>query len=194
MSTSINTTTNTNANVTSAPTNDPEENGDDESATESPAAADSDRSSRAIMLGLLGVGIAGAGLWSTAGELSLLAAAAIGLCWYRLSELYTVALGHGVLIWLVPTDSLSPELLVVECGFFILLIAPAMDADVPGSVILTTVAALTGLVAVGIGSYQWSTELWIAASVVLGALIGGGYTLYRYELVRLDLVEEGPTP
>lgn len=191
MSTSTSTTTDTNA--TSATTDDPAEDGDNESTTESPATADPGRSSRAIMLGLLGVGIASAGLWSTAGELSLLAAAAIGLCWYQLSELYAVALGHGVLVWLVPTDPPSPELFVVECGLLVLLIAPAMDADVPGSVILTTVAALAGLVAIGIASYQWSTELWIAASVVLGALIGGGYTLYRYELVRLDLVEEGST-
>lgn len=191
MSTSTNTTTDTNA--TNATTNDSEENGDDESVTNSPAAAVPDRSRRVIMFGLLGIGIAGAGLWSTAGELSLLAAAAIGLCWYRLSELYAVALGHGVLVWLIPTDSLTPELLIVECGLLILLIAPAMDADVPGSVILTTVAALAGLVAIGIGSYQWSSELWITASVVLGALIGGGYMLYRYELIRLDLVEEGST-
>lgn len=186
MSTSTNTTTDTNA--TSATTDIPDEDGDSE-----PATVDSGRSNRALVLGLLGVAIAGAGLWSTAGELSLLAAAAIGLCWYQLSELYAVALGHGVLVWLVPTDPPSPELLVVECGLLILLITPAMDADVPGSVILTTVAALAGLVAIGIGSYQWSTELWIAASVVLGALISGGYTLYRYELVRLDLVEEGFT-
>lgn len=191
MSTSTSTTTDTNA--TSATTDDPDQGGDGESVTDSPATADPGQSSRAIRLGLLGVGIAGAGLWSTAGELGLLAAAAIGLCWYRLSELYAVALGHGVLVWLVPTDSLSPELLIVECGLLILLIAPAMDADVPGSVILTTVAALAGLIAIGLGSYQWSSELWIAASVVLGALIGGGYTLYRYELIRLDLVEEGPT-
>lgn len=191
MSTSTNTTTDTNA--TNAITNDSEENGDDESVTNSPATADPGRSRRVIMLGLLGIGIAGAGLWSTADELSLLAAAAIGLCWYRLSELYAVALGHGVLVWLIPTDSLTPELLIVECGLLILLIAPAMDADVPGSVILTTVAALAGLVAIGIGSYQWSSELWITASVILGALIGGGYMLYRYELIRLDLVEEGST-
>lgn len=191
MSTSTNTTTDTNA--TNATIDDSEKNDDDESVTDSLAAADPGRSSRVIMFDLLGVGIAGAGLWSTAGDLSLLAAAAIGLCWYRLSELYAVALGHGVLVWFVPTDSLTPELLIVECGLLILLIAPAMDADVPGSVILTTVAALAGLVAIGIGSYQWSSELWIAASVVLGALIGGGYTLYRYELLRLDLVEEGPT-
>lgn len=191
MSTSTNTTTDTNA--TNAITNDSEENGDDESVTNSPVTADPGRSRRVIMLGLLGIGIAGAGLWSTADELSLLAAAAIGLCWYRLSELYAVALGHGVLVWLIPTDSLTPELLIVECGLLILLIAPAMDADVPGSVILTTVAALAGLVAIGIGSYQWSSELWITASVILGALIGGGYMLYRYELIRLDLVEEGST-
>lgn len=190
MSTSTNTTTDTNATST---TDDSEENGDDEAVVDSPATADPGRSSRAIVLGLLGVGIVGAGLWSTAGELSLLAAAVVGLCWYRLSELYAVALGHGVLVWLVPSESLSPELLIVECGLLILLIAPAVDADVPGSVILTTVAALAGLIAITIGSYQWSSELWIAATVVFGALIGGGYALYRYELVRLNLVDEDPT-
>lgn len=149
------------------------------------------RSTRTIVLGLLGIGIVGVGLWPTAGELGLVAVAVLGLVWYRLSELYTVALGHAVFLWLLPTGSLSPELLIAEFGLLVVLVAPALEADAPGAVIVATVAALGGLIAIAAGSYWWRSDLWIAAAVLLGALLGGGYTLYRYELVRLDLVEEG---
>lgn len=151
------------------------------------------RSTRTIGLGLLGIGIVGVGLWPTAGELGLVAVAVLGLVWYRLSELYTVALGHAVFLWLLPTDSLSPELLIAEFGLLVVLVAPALEADAPGAVIVATVAALCGLVAIAAGSYWWRSDLWIAAAVLMGVLVGGGYTLYRYELVRLDLVGDDRT-
>lgn len=149
------------------------------------------RSTRTVVLGLLGAGIAGVGLWLTAGDPALAAVAviAVGLAWYRLDEWYAIALGHAMVLPIVPAETASPELLVVELGLFVLLVAPAADADTPVSFVGMALLALGGLVAVAAGSYEWTDRLWIAAGVLLGAIVLGGYTLYRHELVRLDLVE-----
>lgn len=159
---------------------------------------DPSRSTRTVVAGLLGIAIVGAGLWSMAGAFGLIATAAIALVWYRLSALYAVALGHATFLVFAPTATLSgfalsSELVIAEVGLLVLLIAPAMDDDAPGSLVVVTIAALCGLVAISLGSYRWSTELWITAAVLMGALCGGGYTLYRYELVRLDLVGDDQT-
>lgn len=156
------------------------------------------RSTRTIVAGLLGIAIVIAGLWAIADVVGLIAAAVIALVWYRVSALYAVAFGHAAFLVFAPTATLSgftlsPELLIAEGGLLVLLLAPAMDADAPSSLVVVTVAALCGLVAISVGGYWWSTELWIAAAVLMGALVGGGYTLYRYELVRLDLVGDDRT-
>lgn len=144
------------------------------------------------MIGLLGVGISGLGIWVAVGWLGALAVVLIGLSWYHLSELYAVALGNALFLLFLPVETLNSELLIAELGLLVLLATPTTDSDAPVSLIITTVAILCVVVAISAGSYAWSDSLWITASVLLGTLLVSGYALYRYEVVRLDLVTEEP--
>lgn len=169
---------------------------DDTAADPSPAAEAEPRRSRAtVAIGLLGLAIVGAGFWMAAETVGLVAAAGVGLAWYLLSSPYAIAFGHAALLPFVPAVALRPELLVAELGLVVLLVAPAADADRPLSFVLTTVAALGGLLLVGLGGFWLSADLRIAAGALVGTVVVAGYALYRYELVRLGLVDaEGGEP
>lgn len=155
-------------------------------------AATARRSRRARLVGLLGVAIVGAGCWLATGEPGLIAAGVIGLCWYLLSGPYAVAIGHGAFL-LFPTEALAPApapaLLIAEAGLGVVLVAPAVDTDAPGAFVGLFLGSLGGLLALSVAIYWWSSLLWVTAAVLLGALGVAGYGLYRYELVRLGLVE-----
>lgn len=161
-----------------------------------PAPSLPDRTSRrsrwAQLVALLGIGLVGAGGWLVADETGLIAAAVIALCWYLLSSLYAVAIGHAMVL-LLTTETLPPELLIAEVGLGVVLIAPAVDTDGPAAFIGSFLGGLGALLALGVATYWWSNRLWIAAAVLLGALAVAGYGLYRYELVSLGLVESDPT-
>ena len=172
---------------------------DDTAADPSPAAeteaeVDPRRSRATVVIGLLGLAIVGTGFWMAAETVGLVAAAGVGLAWYLLSSPYAIAFGHAALLPFVPAvalrpELLRPELLVAELGLVVLLVAPAADADRPLSFVLTTVAALGGLLLVGLGGYWLSADLRIAAGALVGTIVVAGYALYRYELVRLGLVD-----
>ena len=165
---------------------------DDTAPDPSPAAeaeADRRRSRATVAIGLLGLAIVGAGFWMAAETVGLVAAAGVGLAWYLLSSPYAIAFGHAALLPFVPAVALRPELLVAELGLVVLLIAPVVDADRPLSFVLTTVAALGGLLLVGLGGFWLSADLRIAAGALVGTVVVAGYALYRYELVRLGLVD-----
>lgn len=167
----------------------------DTSADSSPTAeADRWRSRPTVAIGLLGLAIVGTGFWMTAETLGLVATAGIGLAWYLLSSPYAIAFGHAALLAFVPAvalrpELLRPELLVAELGLVVLLVAPAVESDRPLSFVLTAVAVLAGLLLVGLGGYWWGTDLRIAAGTLVGTIAVAGYALYRYELVRLGLVD-----
>ncbi|WP_336343276.1 hypothetical protein [Halalkalicoccus ordinarius] len=180
---------------------DTDTDADDTAADPSPAAeieADRRRSRATVAIGLLGLAIVGAGFWMAAETVGLVAAAGVGLAWYLLSSPYAIAFGHAALLPFVSAvalrpDLLRPELLVAELGLVVLLVAPAAGSDRPLSFVLMTVPILAGLLLVGLGGYWLSADLRIAAGALVGTIVVAGYALYRYELVRLGLVdtEEG---
>ena len=178
---------------------------DDTTADPSPAAeteaeADPRRSRATVAVGLFGLAIVGTGCWMAAETVGLVAAAGIGLAWYLLSSPYAIAFGHAALLPFIPAvalrpELLRPELLVAELGLVVLLVAPAAESDRPLSFVLTAVAVLAGLLLVGLGGYWLSADLRIAAGALVGTVAVAGYALYRYELVRLGLVDaEGGEP
>lgn len=183
-------TTDSDTDAETEPEKRPESNG----ASTPPATTR--RSLWARLIGLLGVAVIGAGFWLAADQLGLIAAAMIGLCWYLLSGPYAVAIGHGAFLVLASgaesgtvVPALGVELLIAEVGLAILLVAPAIDTDDPSAFVGLFLGSLVVLLAVGAAVYWWSSLLWITAAVLLGALALGGYGLYRYELVRLGLVD-----
>ncbi|WP_336362014.1 hypothetical protein [Halalkalicoccus salilacus] len=166
----------------------------DTPADPSPLATGPVHSRLVVLIGLLGIALVGTGFWMAGGTVGLVAAAGVGLSWYLLSSLYAIAFGHAALLWLVPAVALLPGLIISELGLFVVLVAPAMDTDNSRVYLVTTVVVLGGVLLAGLGSYWWSTDLRIAAGALLGTIAIGGYALYRYELVRLDLVEESDLP
>lgn len=143
------------------------------------------------LVGGFGVAVVGAGFWLAVGGWGLLAAAVIGLGWYRLSSLYAVAIGHAALLPFVTSiDTVTPAVLIAEVGFGLLLIAPAVDTAAPTAFVGAFLGSLGGLLVISVAVYRWSDRLWITAVVLLGALAVASYGLHRYELVRLGLVEE----
>lgn len=166
-----------------------------EDALSSPLAVTSWRSPWVWVVGLAGLAIVGGGLWLAAGVGGLIATAAIGLCWYLLSGLYAVAVGHATLLLftantVTPRLTLPPEVLIAEGGLVVLLIVPALDTNVPGQFIGAFIVTLTTLLGLAVAAYWWSTRLWVAAGVLIGAFAVVSYGLYRYELVRLGLIED----
>lgn len=165
----------------------------DDTSIDEPAAPTAVRSTRTFVIGLFGVAIAAVGVRLAADGLgpAILALVAVGLAWYRLDELYAIALGHAVFLSVVGSVSLEPALLVAEIGLLVVLLAPAVDADAPVSFVGAALLTLGGLIAVAAAGYGWSGQLWIGAGVLLGTLVLSDYALYRYELVHLGLVEDG---
>lgn len=174
-----------------ATTGTPEANGDSNNDTELSAPSVSTQQSQQIQLiSLLGIGIVAVGFWLVAEWIGLLAVAIIGLTWYVLSSAYAVAIGH---VMFLPVASrsliLEPAVLVAEVGLIILLLAPAITTGAPERFIGAFLVSLIGLSGLAAGAYWWSDRLWIGAAVLIGVLGLGGYGLYRYEQVRLGLVD-----
>lgn len=185
----------------SAVDNQTDESNDENAATGTRATPDSETNLTALsaseqrsqwvqVIGLLGVGIIAAGFWLAAEWMGLLAVAVIGLTWYILSNTYAVAIGHAMFLPVAPR-SLTPEpaVLIAEVGLVILLLAPATTTGAPERFIGVYLVSLLGLSGLAVGAYRWSGRLWIGAVVLVGVLGIAGYGLYRYEQVRLGLVD-----
>ncbi|KYH24882.1 hypothetical protein HAPAU_29740 [Halalkalicoccus paucihalophilus] len=148
------------------------------------------RSQQIQLIGLLGLGIVAAGFWLVAEWIGLLAVVIIGLTWYVLSSAYAVAIGHAMFLPVASRSLiLEPAVLVAELGLIILLLAPAITTGAPERFIGAFLVSLIGLSGLAAGAYWWSDRLWIGAAVLIGVLGLAGYGLYRYEQVRLGLVD-----
>lgn len=123
----------------------------------------------------------------TAGVAGLGAGALVVILWYWLPVTATFAIGQIIALALLPADSVSMQLVLVELGLTGILF---------GSIYHQTRSAKTFGIAtvpfvVFLGLFwltrNWST--WLTAMVIVGS---AGFLLYgthRYELTKLDLVE-----
>jgi hypothetical protein len=135
--------------------------------------------------------VAGILLWA-AGPLGLFAGAVIALASYFLSGVFAVAIGHLLVLPLLPGP--TPETLAaLEAGFLAILLAPLGLED--GMATGLAASAAGALVLGGlawVGWHMWEPR-WLAALVVVGLVALGLYGLHRYTVVLLDL-EGGAAP
>ena len=141
-----------------------------------------------LALALLGVAL------STAiGPVGVVVAIVTAAFWYALGVPYALAAGHVALVAVMPGGLDPLAVIVAEAGFGALLATVAVRSTSPARV---AAVALGGAVLAGVtiwivlGTTSTSTSIWIAAAAVCLVLATAGYTLHRFQLVRLGLVTE----
>jgi hypothetical protein len=134
----------------------------------------------AAVVAAAGIALFG-GLWGVAAGVLLVGAWALG------GHVYAFALGQ-VLIVAIWSDPTLLRVTVAQAGLFGLLVAPGLG-DVPTRTVGAFVVASAGLIGVVAGVRDVTGHFWVAM-VALGATVAiCGYTLHRYQLVTLGLVE-----
>lgn len=124
-----------------------------------------------------------------AGPLGAAAGVTTALVWFVVGTPYAIAIGHVLIVALDPGGIDPATVAIVEAGFLVLLLAPALRTDAP----VRALAGTIGSVAV-LGGLAWaavsSQSLWVAAGLTVGGLALASYGLYRYGLVTLGLVDD----
>jgi len=148
-------------------------------------------------LGLATLALAGAGFVLLADLRGAIAAVVLGVAWYALPAPYAVAVGHLLLVALLPPESGIEAIQVVglvpvEAGLLGLLATAAPRIDAPARfavALVVATAVLVGVAALGFlaGGVPGAAA---ALAVVAGVL---GYGLHRYERLRLGLIEAPPS-
>ncbi|WP_306059815.1 hypothetical protein [Natronococcus wangiae] len=127
------------------------------------------------------------------GLLGGLAGATTVLVWYVVGTPYAIAVGHVVLVAVFHGGIDPIAFAVVEAGFLVMMLEPAIRSEAPGRVGAVTLGA-----SVALGGLAWlvvrSQPLWLAAAVTIGGLTLASYGLYRYGLVMFGLVEDSEAP
>lgn len=127
------------------------------------------------------------------GPLGVLAGATTALVWYVVGTPYAIAVGHVLLVAVFPGGIDPTAFAVVEVGFLVTVLEPAIRSEAPGRVGAVTLGAVLAL-----GGLAWlvvrSQSLWLAAAVTSGGLALASYGCYRYGLVTLGLVEDPEAP
>jgi hypothetical protein len=146
---------------------------------------------RRLALDGLAVAAATASLWYVLGPVGLAVAAAVAVVLGAGSAVYAYAVGQLCFVLLATTsfgDVPVVGLVVAQAGLGALLLAALVGhwprrTAVPAAVVFV-------LTAVGLGSTRALEPLWLGVAVLAGLYVFLAYTLHRYELVRLGLVEE----
>jgi hypothetical protein len=139
-------------------------------------------------IGVAAVLLAGGGFVLTGGLAGALAAAVLAVAWYALPVPYAVAVGHLLLVGVVPGDAALVRVAPAEAGLLGVLLSEASTVDAPGRFVAAMLAA--GVVLLGAawaGSVAGGLPGAAVALVVVGAVLG--YALHRYELLRLGLLD-----
>ncbi|WP_254546101.1 hypothetical protein [Halomarina pelagica] len=137
-------------------------------------------------LGLAGVGATAYGLWY-AGPVGLFAGVALAACWL-VTPFGAAALGSVVAGAILPAPAPSPAAAaLVTLGLAATVAGELRDASAP-SVALGAFAALA-LGAAVLPALSVRFDLWRVAGGLALVVALAAYALYRYELVRLGLVE-----
>ena len=139
-------------------------------------------------IGVAAVVLAGAGFVLAGGLAGVLAAAVLAVAWYALALPYAVALGHLLLVALLPGDAGFVRVAPAEAGLLGLLLSEAPAVESPGRFPVAMLSAGVVLVsAVWVGQVAGGLPGAAIALVVVGATLG--YALHRYELLRLGLLD-----
>jgi len=158
-----------------------------------PAAIDvSARRAGRTWLGLAALALAGAGFVLVDGPAGALAAGALAVVWYALPLPYAVALGHLLLLALVPEGTGITIRLPAEAGLLGMLLSETPTVGTPlrfGAAFLGTVAVLLGVAGAGFAAGGTGGAA-LALTLVAASL---GYGLHRYELLRLGLLAPDET-
>jgi hypothetical protein len=118
----------------------------------------------------------------------VLLALALVPVWVLTPAIYTVALGHVILLP-IATGLAGPELLAVELGLLAVLLGPAFAAERTWTLIAAAVVLFgTLLLAVAV-TLQLVDVIWPAAVVFANLALLAAYLVHRYELVRLGMIE-----
>jgi hypothetical protein len=112
--------------------------------------------------------------------------------WFGLGTPYALAAGIVFLTAQTSDGVASISVLLVSGGFLALLLAPAGTVRDPGTYAITVL-----FTAGAFGSLTWilvtTQPLWLTALVLLGAGVLVTYGLYRYQRLRLGLLDEEPS-
>lgn len=124
------------------------------------------------------------------GGLAGIAAIAV---WFSLGTPYALATGVLLLMALTSNDIGSFSTLIIGLGLVALVLVPTVNATVPRAYAITVVAATVTL-----GGLTWvllqSQPVWITALLLLTAIAVSTYGLYRYQRLRLGLLDESTPP
>ena len=131
---------------------------------------------------------AGIGFVLSGGFAGVLAAAALAVTWYVLPVPYEVALGHLLLVALLPEEAGLVRAAPAEAGLLALLLAEAPTVEAPGRFVTAMLSA--GVVLAGAawaGRVVGGLPGAAIGLTAVGAILG--YALHRYERLRLGLLD-----
>jgi hypothetical protein len=133
------------------------------------------------VLACLGVVLSG-------GLAGVLAAAVLAVAWYAFPLPYAVALGHLLLVALLPADAGLARVALAETGLLGLLLAEAPTIEPPGRFVA---AMLSASVVLGGAALAGRVAGGLPGATIALAAAGGilGYAVHRYELLRLGLLD-----
>lgn len=123
-----------------------------------------------------------------AGPVAIAAGGAVVATWYLLDGVGGFAVGQLFLSAFAPTAT-PVAIAISEIGLVVVLLAEATTLGSPSRVVISFGVAATLLGAITYAARNWTGSHALAAAALVATAVVAAYTIHRYELVTLSLLE-----